>query len=60
VGLVRRGWLWLAWVGLVDLAGWSFVWLFSSGAAVALEVAALLALLVLLTVVWPKPAERFD
>jgi hypothetical protein len=60
VGLVRRGWLWLAWVGLVGLAGWSFVWLFSSGAAVVPEVGALLALLGVLTVAWPKPPERFD
>jgi len=44
----------------VGLAGWSFIWLFSSGAAVAPEVAAVLALLALLTWIWPKPAERFD
>jgi hypothetical protein len=55
LGLVRQRWLLLAWLGTLALAAWSTIWLFSSGAAFVPAVVALVALLVVLTLAWPRP-----
>jgi hypothetical protein len=56
LGLMRRNWLPLAWVGALGLAFSSSAWLFSSGAAI-LPLAVVVITLVLL-VTWESPKPR--
>jgi hypothetical protein len=56
LGLVRRRWLPLAWLGTLALAAWSTIWLFSSGAAFVVAEGVLAALVLLISFTWRQPA----
>jgi len=57
IGLIKRKWLWLAWLGVALLTMWSALWLFSSGAGLLPANGILIVLLAVVTRTWPKPSR---
>jgi hypothetical protein len=57
IGLIRRKWLWLAWLSVALITMWSALWLFSSGAALLLANGILIVLLAVITRTWIKPGR---
>jgi hypothetical protein len=57
IGLSRRKWLPLAWLGTIALTFWSGMWLFSSGAAFLPLAGLLILLLAIISTMWPGPAQ---
>jgi hypothetical protein len=57
VGLSRRKWLPLAWLGAIALTIWSGMWLFSSGAAFLPLAGLIILLLAIISTTWPNPEQ---
>jgi hypothetical protein len=57
IGLSRRKWLPVAWVGVIGLTLWSGVWLFSSGAAFLPLAGVTILLLAIISTTWPRPEQ---